>query len=636
MARPPRRSVGRRGFLKDAAAGAAALVAAPALAGGAQTPPQAQLRPTAPPPSAGLVAAETTPPPPRVDVYTTDRPGSDFMVDVLKSLGFEYVAANPGSIVPRPARVAHQLRRQQEPGAAHLLPRGVVGGDGARLRQDRRQADAGDGARHRRPAARVDGDLQRLRRPRAGLHRARQHRSTSRWRRSDVEWTHSVQDAAAMVRDYTKWDDTPVSLDALRRVGRARLQDRDDAAVRPGGASSPTPCCRRKAIAAADRGRLRVPKLSPTTPPAADAGAVAELAKMLVAAENPRDRRRPRRRARRAGMTLLVELAELLQAPVHDGAVHAADELPDAPPAERARAVVGRRRSRPRRSRCRISSWRPHALTPVNRFGMESRRVDEAGAKIVTISSQDLLDQEQLPGRRPLQRGRPRDCRRRRGDAAGADRSLPATDHADRRRAIEQRGAKLAEAQPADARARRSSRPRGAGTRARFPPRGCRPSSGTRSRTRTGRSCRDATFISNWPLRLWDFTKHYQFIGWSGAYGIGYGAPAAVGAALANRKHGRLSVNIQCDGDLNYAPGGAVDRGASPHSAADGHAQQPRLPPGADVRHRHGRAREPRRQPRRHRQRARRIRTSTTRRWPRPTASTARGRSTTRTISGRR
>jgi thiamine pyrophosphate-dependent acetolactate synthase large subunit-like protein len=28
-----------------------------------------------------------------------------------------------------------------------------------------------------------------------------------------------------------------------------------------------------------------------------------------------------------------------------------------------------------------------------------------------------------------------------------------------------------------------------------------------------------------------------------------------VGAALANRKYGRLSINIQTDGDLNYAPG---------------------------------------------------------------------------------
>ena len=54
---------------------------------------------------------------------------------------------------------------------------------------------------------------------------------------------------------------------------------------------------------------------------------------------------------------------------------------------------------------------------------------------------------------------------------------------------------------------------------------------------------------------LWDFTKHHQFIGDQGGAGIGYGAPAASGAALANRKYGRLSVTIQDDGDLMYAPG---------------------------------------------------------------------------------
>jgi thiamine pyrophosphate-dependent acetolactate synthase large subunit-like protein len=62
-------------------------------------------------------------------------------------------------------------------------------------------------------------------------------------------------------------------------------------------------------------------------------------------------------------------------------------------------------------------------------------------------------------------------------------------------------------------------------------------------------------FISNWPNRLWKFDKHYQYIGGQGAGGMGYGAPAAVGAALANKKYGRLSLNIQTDGDLNYAPG---------------------------------------------------------------------------------
>src|SRR5260370_27200307 len=36
---------------------------------------------------------------------------------------------------------------------------------------------------------------------------------------------------------------------------------------------------------------------------------------------------------------------------------------------------------------------------------------------------------------------------------------------------------------------------------------------------------------------------------------MGCGAASAVGAALAHRKHGRLSVNMQCDGDLMYAPG---------------------------------------------------------------------------------
>jgi thiamine pyrophosphate-dependent acetolactate synthase large subunit-like protein len=62
-------------------------------------------------------------------------------------------------------------------------------------------------------------------------------------------------------------------------------------------------------------------------------------------------------------------------------------------------------------------------------------------------------------------------------------------------------------------------------------------------------------FVSNWPLRLWDFDKPHRHIGGSGGAGMGYGAPAAIGAALANRKYGRLTVNIQSDGDLMYAPG---------------------------------------------------------------------------------
>jgi thiamine pyrophosphate-dependent acetolactate synthase large subunit-like protein len=61
--------------------------------------------------------------------------------------------------------------------------------------------------------------------------------------------------------------------------------------------------------------------------------------------------------------------------------------------------------------------------------------------------------------------------------------------------------------------------------------------------------------VSNWPNRLWPMEKHYHWLGASGGYGVGYGAPASVGAALANRDLGRFSLSIQSDGDLMYAPG---------------------------------------------------------------------------------
>ena len=54
---------------------------------------------------------------------------------------------------------------------------------------------------------------------------------------------------------------------------------------------------------------------------------------------------------------------------------------------------------------------------------------------------------------------------------------------------------------------------------------------------------------------LWTMDKPYQFLGDGGGMGIGYCASAAAGAALANRKHGRLTINIQSDGDFMYAPG---------------------------------------------------------------------------------
>jgi benzoylformate decarboxylase/acetolactate synthase-1/2/3 large subunit len=58
-----------------------------------------------------------------------------------------------------------------------------------------------------------------------------------------------------------------------------------------------------------------------------------------------------------------------------------------------------------------------------------------------------------------------------------------------------------------------------------------------------------------WARRLWPTTEFHQMLGGSGGQGVGYSLPGAVGAALANRDKGLLSVTFQPDGDLLYAPG---------------------------------------------------------------------------------
>jgi thiamine pyrophosphate-dependent acetolactate synthase large subunit-like protein len=60
---------------------------------------------------------------------------------------------------------------------------------------------------------------------------------------------------------------------------------------------------------------------------------------------------------------------------------------------------------------------------------------------------------------------------------------------------------------------------------------------------------------SGWTTRLWKMDAHHRHFGGSGGAGVGYGAPAAVGIALANRSQGRFTVAIQPDGDMMYAPG---------------------------------------------------------------------------------
>jgi thiamine pyrophosphate-dependent acetolactate synthase large subunit-like protein len=94
-------------------------------------------------------------------------------------------------------------------------------------------------------------------------------------RRSFVDWTHSVQDAAAMVREYIKWDDAPLSLPHFA-----------ESAVRAYKIAMTPPLMPVVIVADADTQEspipdgtdLRIPKLTLTAPPQGDSGAVAEAA----------------------------------------------------------------------------------------------------------------------------------------------------------------------------------------------------------------------------------------------------------------------------------------------------------------------------------------------------------------------
>ncbi len=538
MSKSKKPSVDRRGFLKGAAAGAAALVAKPELASAQQATPQA-VGQNAPNRGANGSAAEPTQVAlaretggrPVESARVIEHPGSDYMVDVIKSLNIEYLAANPGSTyeslheslinygdnkMPEFLTCCHE---ESAVAMAHgyakiegkpmmALIHGDIGLQHASMAIYNAYCD-------RVPIYMIVGN----------------HADGAR-RAPGVQSLHSALDLGALVRDFTKWDDEPLSLGHFA-----------DTAVRAYSIAMTPPqgpvliVCNHELQSDPSQGAApRIPKLTLTTPPAGDMAAVQQAAKLLINAERPqiiaqRMARTPE------GMTLLVELAELLQAPVNSQ----------------------ERMNFPTRHPLAGTGWQGYQ--PDVTLNLEvadilpQARIDRSrGAKTISITAVSLSHKSNIQDF-----GHYADIDLDIG--ADAQATLPALIEEikkeltpDHKRALAERGAKLAEAhkkawdrQIEDAQYGWDSSP-----------------------VSLGRLCAELWpliknddwslvswqgFISNWPNRLWRFDKHYQYIGGQGAGGMGYGAPAAVGAALANRKHGRLSVSIQTDGDLNYAPG---------------------------------------------------------------------------------
>src|SRR6201981_1881304 len=205
MAKSKKLSVGRRNFLKGAAGGAAALVAAsgPIKAQQAQAPRNG---------SAPILAKEPDPGPiSSVEVLTADRPGSDFMVDVIKALGFEYVFANPGSSFRGLHESLVNYGGNKNPEfitccheeSSVALAQGYAAVEGKLMMV---MAHSTVGLQH------ASMGIYNAWAGKAPVYLVLGNTVDAAERRPGVEWDHSAQDAAAMVRDYTKWDDVPASL----------------------------------------------------------------------------------------------------------------------------------------------------------------------------------------------------------------------------------------------------------------------------------------------------------------------------------------------------------------------------------------------------------------------------------------
>ena len=252
--RDPRPEVSRRKFLAGVAvAGAATAVTPPAANGATQaTSPNAAPapRPSALPPSMHVAAAETGTP--KELSRIGGRARLRFHGRRHQDARHQVPAVEPGLQLPRHPRIADQLRRQQDAGIPHLHPRGIRGRHGARLFQDHRQAADDALPWHGRPAARGDGGLQRLVRSRAGHHRRRQRprRRPPAAGRADDPLGAGHQRAGARLHQVGRY---PGLAAALRAVVRARLQDRDDAALRTGRRSRSTPACSRSRCATTAR-----------------------------------------------------------------------------------------------------------------------------------------------------------------------------------------------------------------------------------------------------------------------------------------------------------------------------------------------------------------------------------------------
>jgi thiamine pyrophosphate-dependent acetolactate synthase large subunit-like protein len=551
MSRDAEDSATRRRFLTGTLIGAAGIATAPAALIGAESTAPAPTSPATPLARAPWLLAAESQSPADADAGSTPpehvpHPGSDFMVDVLRSLGIEYIGVMPGSTFrglheslvnygdTRKPTLVVCTHEEAAAGIAHGYAK-VAGKPMACL------VHSNVGLQHASMA------MYNAWCDRSPMVVIAANVLDATKRRPGVEWYHTAQDLGALVRDYTKWDDTPVS-----------LQHFAESCARAYAASMTPPMAPVLIVAdmelqedpAEAPARLRIQAASPVAPPAADGPSLEQAARTLIGAQRPlivADR--AVRTA--AGLTRLVQLAEALNAPV-------IDQL------SRMNFPTGHYLNQ---------TWRQNELvagadvilalelsdlwgtinTVSDYVGRPSRRLARTDARVISISAEylylkaNMQDFERYYAADQTMGADVEACLP--GLIAAVERQLDAADRtriAARTAALKQSFEQMRAQADSDATLGWDASP-----------------------VSTARLCQElwaqirherwalvssSAFISRWPQRLWDFTEYHQYIGGEGGFGVGYGAPAAVGAALAHRDAGRIAVNVQTDGDLMVLP----------------------------------------------------------------------------------
>ncbi len=233
-----------------------------------------------------------------------------------------------------------------------------------------------------------------------------------------AEWVHSAIDIGALTRDFTKWDDQPTS---LQHFAESAVRAYKVAMTPPMGPVLLSLDAELQENPIHDAETLRIPKL----------GRI-DRRRSAIPARWPKPRRcwlRPRTRSssatawrgRRPASTRLVELAETLQCAVIDNAGRMNF------PARHPLNMSFRRGPVLAQADVMLALEMNDLWGVLNQFSDRVERsyrpVTKKGAKVVTLGTARPLHQGELPGLRALARGRSRDCRRRRGVAAGAHRA---------------------------------------------------------------------------------------------------------------------------------------------------------------------------------------------------------------------